>query len=207
MICHATVATADRMRAGFPVVWFAVWVVLAGLLGCGRNASDGVLTTVSQIRSAAKAAGPGPHAVKFRGALTLVDREYRTLVVENSSGGLRVECPENSEGLQPGQLVEVTGSAVDGSNPIIARASVKLLGQAAEPEPATPTEDDLSTGRFEYRRVRVRGIVHSVSQQWTGRTAVELWTGHRIVQVRTLGFTSLDWRPLVDAEVSVVGVV
>jgi signal transduction histidine kinase/DNA-binding response OmpR family regulator len=212
MNCHATVTTADRMPAGFPrrvfsMARWAVWILLAGFLGCGRNASDGVLTTVSQIRSAAKAEGTGPRKVQFRGELTLVDREYRTLVVENASGGLRVECLENSEKLQPGQLVEVTGFAADASDPIIARASVRVLGQAAEPQPATPTEDDLYAGRFEYRRAKVRGVVRSVSQKWTGRIAIELWAGHGNVQVRALGITSPDWKPLVDSEISVVGVV
>ena len=65
----------------------------------------------------------------------MVDREFRILIVENASGGLRVECPEDSEELQPGQLVEVTGSAVGGSDPIIAKASIRLLGQAALPDP------------------------------------------------------------------------
>jgi signal transduction histidine kinase/CheY-like chemotaxis protein len=203
----ATVTTTDRMRPGFSVVWWAIGVFLAGLLGCGRNATDGVLTTVSQIRSAARAEGAGPPKVRFRGALTLVDREYRTLIVENASGGLRVECPENSEELRPGQLVEVTGSAVDGSDPIIARAKVRILGQAVAPDPAFPTEEDLYAGRFEYRQVNVRGIVRSVSQQWTGRVAIGLSTGRRILQVRSIGFPSPDWKSLVDSEINVVGVV
>jgi signal transduction histidine kinase/CheY-like chemotaxis protein len=207
MNCHATVTATDRKRTGFPVSCGAIWVLLAGLLGCGRNATDGVLMTVSQIRSAVGAEGTRPHIVRFVGALTLVDREYRTLIVENASGGLRVECPENSEELQPGQLVEVTGSAVDGADPIIARAKVRILGQAVAPDPAYPTEEDLYAGRFEHRQARVRGVARSVSQQWTGRTAIELSFGRRIVQVRSIGFSSPDWKPLVDSEVSVVGVV
>jgi signal transduction histidine kinase/DNA-binding response OmpR family regulator len=207
MNCHATGTMADRIRAGFPMIRWAVWALLASLLGCGRNASDGVLTTVSQIRSAASAESTGPHKVRFLGTLTLVDLEYRTLIVENASGGLRVECPENSGELQPGQLVEVTGSAVGGSDPIIARASVKVLGQAAEPNPAAPSEADLSAGHFEYRQVKVRGVVRSFSQQWTGRTAINLWTGHDAVQLRSLLPASPDWKSLVDSEVSVVGVV
>ena len=207
MNCQATGTTADRIRAGLPVIRWAVWALLAGLLGCGRSASDGVLTTVSQIRSAASAEDASPHRVRFRGTLTLVDRDYRTLIVEDASGGLRVECPENSEELQPGQLVEVTGSAAGGTDPIIARASVKFLGQAAAPNPAVPTEADLSAGLFEYREVKVRGVVRAFSQQWTGRTAIDLWTGHGTVQLRSLLTSNPDWKSLVDSEVSVVGVV
>jgi signal transduction histidine kinase/DNA-binding response OmpR family regulator len=180
---------------------------MASLLGCGRNATDGVLTTVSQIRSAARAEKAGPRKVRFRGALTLVDRDYRTLIVENASGGLRVEYPENNEELQPGQLVEVTGSAVGGADPIVTRASVKVVGPTAELNPAVPAEADLSAGFFEYREVKVRGVVRAFSQQWTGRTAIDLWTGHGTVQLRSLLTSSPDWKSLVDAEVSVVGVV
>jgi len=205
--CHATGTTAARSRAGFPMIRWAAWALLASLLGCSRNASEGVLTTVSQIRSAASAEDAGPRKVRFRGVLTLVDLEYRTLIVENASGGLRVECPENGEDLQPGQLVEVTGSAAGGADPIITRASVKLLGHAAEPNPVVPTEADLFAGRLEYRQVKVRGVVRAVSKQWTGRTAIDLWTGHGTVQLRSLLTSSPDWKSLVDAEVSVVGVV
>jgi signal transduction histidine kinase/CheY-like chemotaxis protein len=207
MNCHATGTAADRIRTGFPTIRWAVWVLLASLLGCSRNATDGVLTTVSQIRSAARAEKAGPGKVRFRGALTLVDRDYRTLIVENSSGGLRVECPENNEELQPGQLVEVTGSAVGGADPIITRANVKVVGQIAGLNPAVPSEADLSAGLFEYREVKVRGVVRAFSQQWTGRTAIDLWTGHDAVQLRSLLSASPDWKSLVDSEVSVVGVV
>jgi signal transduction histidine kinase/DNA-binding response OmpR family regulator len=139
--------------------------------------------------------------------ITLLDREYRTLIVQNESGGLRVECPENTQALQPGQLVEVTGAATGGSDPFVATANVNILGQQAEPTPETPSMEGLYSGRFEYRRVEVRGVVRSVSQQWTGRVALELGDGHRVLQIRSLRFTSPEWDSLVDSEVSVVGVV
>jgi signal transduction histidine kinase/CheY-like chemotaxis protein len=139
--------------------------------------------------------------------ITLLDREYRTLIVQNESGGLRVECPEDSEALHSGLLVEVAGSATGGSDPFVATASVKVLGQQAEPTPEAPSLEDLYSGRFEYRRVKVRGVVRSMSQQWTGRAAIELGDGRRVLQVRSLDFTSSEWESLVDAEISVVGVV
>ncbi len=139
--------------------------------------------------------------------LTLVDTKYRTLVVENSSGGLRVEFPNNREDLQPGQLVQVTGSAMDGTDPIIVKASVTILGQAPPATPAVPSESDLQKGLFEYRLVKVSGVVRSVSQQWTGRTALDLWTGHGLVQLRTIGGTAADWKTMIDSEIDAVGVV
>jgi signal transduction histidine kinase/DNA-binding response OmpR family regulator len=139
--------------------------------------------------------------------ITLLDREYRTLIVQNESGGLRVECPENSQALQPGQLVEVTGYATGRSDPFVATASVKILGMQVVPIPATPSMDGLYSGRFEYRRVEMHGVVRSISQQWTGRVAIELGDGHRVLQIRSLSFTSPEWESLVDSEVSVVGVV
>src|SRR6266568_8067348 len=111
MKCHGAVTAAGRIRRDSPVIRLIVPALLAGLLGCSRQASDADLTTVSQIRSAAQSEGARPRVAHFRGTLTLVDREYRTLIVENASGGLRVECPENSDDLQPGQLVDVAGIA------------------------------------------------------------------------------------------------
>ena len=207
MSCLAANSTATHRRAGFPASWWAAPIVFAVLLGCGRSASDKVLTTVSQIRSATATEGASPRNVRFRGVITLLDREYRTLIVQNESGGLRVECPENTQFLQPGQLVEVTGAATGGSDPFVATASVKILGKQVEPDPATPSMDALYSGRFEYRRVEVRGVVRSLSQQWTGRVALELGDGHRVIQIRSLAFTNPDWESLVDSEVSVAGVV
>jgi signal transduction histidine kinase/CheY-like chemotaxis protein len=188
---------------------WATWILLAllsALMGCGHDTSNGALTTVDQIRSAAKSRSHPAREARFQGVVTLVDREDRTLIVENASGGLRVECSENCAKFEPGQLIEASGPAVDASNPIIIRAKMRVIGRAAPPGPATPSEIDLFKGRFEYRRVQVRGVVRSVSQQWTGRTAIGLWTGHGTVQVKSIGGGDPDWRSLEDSEISVVGV-
>ena len=198
---------ADPRHAGVRAVRWAVPALLASLLGCGPGSSERALTTVGEIRSATATARSGPQKVRFRGAITLIDRDYRILIVQNESGGLRVECPENSEALRLGQLVEVTGSAVGGSDPFVARASVTLEDKQAEPEVAVPPADDLYAGRFEYRLVQVRGVVRSISQQWTGRVAIELGVGQRLLQIRSLGPTIPEWRTFVDSEVIVVGVV
>ncbi len=207
MRCLPAGRTANQRRAVLSLLRWGLPAVLAVSLGCGRGASGRLFTTVSQIRSATTTDSAGPRKVQIRGAITLVDREYRTLIVQDESGGLRVEYPEGGEELQPGQVVEVTGSATGGSDPFIVKANVRLLSKGAEPDPTAVSIDDLYAGQFEYQRVRVRGVVRSLSQQWTGRAAIEMGAGGRIVQVRSLGFTSAEWGTLVDAEVSVVGVV
>ena len=206
MNCLPPGTMSDQRRAVRSGVGWVVPAMLAVSLGCGGGASGRLLTTVNEIRSATTQGG-GPRKVRFQGVITLIDREYRTLIVQNESGGLRVECPVNSQALHPGQLVEVTGSATGGSDPFVATANVKLLGEHAEPNPEAPSMDGLYGGSFEYRRVEVHGVVRAISQQWTGRVALELGDGHRILQIRSLAFTSPEWESLIDSEVRAVGVV
>ena len=181
--------------------------MLAVALSCGRGASNRVLTSIGSIRLATAADNSGLRRVQFQGTITLIDRDYRTLIVQDDSGGIRVECPENSDALHTGQLVEVTGTASGGSDPFVARANVRVIGPLKEPVPADASMDDLFAGHFEYRRGEVRGVMRSVSQQWTGRVALELAVGRRLLQVRSIGFTDPQWGSRLDSEVSVVGVV
>ena len=212
MNSYKTGTTVDRMSERLlhtysPTAKWIALALLATVMGCGRSPSNGALTTVDQIRSSTRSRSLSPPEANFQGVVTLVLREYRTMVVQNASGSLRVECSGDCAKFEPGQLVEASGPAVDTADPIIVRARVRVLGHVAEPVPATPSEVDLFEGRLEYRRVQIRGVVRSVSQQWTGRTAVSLWTGHGTVQLRSIGGSDPDWRSLEDSEVSVVGVV
>src|SRR5664279_1177294 len=64
MKCHATATATGRLRTDLPVIWWVVGLLLTGLAGCTRNATDGSPTTVSQIRSAARTEGKGPRTVR-----------------------------------------------------------------------------------------------------------------------------------------------
>jgi len=162
---------------------------------------------VEQIRSAASSEDVTRRNVRFKGVITFLDRDYRILIVQNESGALQVECPEDNAALRTGQLVEATGFATAGPEPFVARAVVRVLAIRPEPAPVAASIDSLYTGSQEYRRVTVRGVVRSVSEQWTGRMAMELGIDRRIVQIRALALAGVNWASLVDAEISITGVV
>ena len=87
-------------------------------------------------------------------------------------------------------------------------SSFERIGSVSLPDPLEFRYADLATGSCNNRRVRVKGVVRSVSQaEVNGRDLylITLGMADGVLVVRTS--VERDWRSLIDAEVSVDGVV
>jgi PAS domain S-box-containing protein len=101
--------------------------------------------------------------VSVRGVVTYYDAEWCMLFVQDSTGGIYVQCRSHDFPITTGQLVEVAGVTAPGEySPIIDRPRLRSLGRAPLPRAETLSADQLAYGRGEARWIRVRGVVQSV---------------------------------------------
>lgn len=151
-------------------------------------------------------------SVKVRGVVTFAyPEEVGEFVIEDASGGLYVSAGEADwHGKPPpvASLVEVTGVTGEGGYaPVVRVRSVEILGQAQLPVARPVTANQLLTGRFDSRRVEIRGVVwHAIHRDRVESFALELAGEFGRVTVFALESSGIAPGDLIDAEVTVRGV-
>ena len=130
---------------------------------------------------------------------------YASGSVPGDPPGIFIGC----DGLTVGDLVRITSRCSRFLlEPGLTVSSFERIGSVPLPEPQEFRYADLSTGACNNRRVRVRGVVRAATRtNVNGRDLFLLTLGMSdgILVVRTA--VECDWDGLVDAEVSVDGVV
>lgn len=146
--------------------------------------------------------------VKVRGVVTFAYPEnLGSFVIEDESGGLYIDATEPSEsGLRPvpGNLVEVTGvTGQGGYAPVVKAAAIRILGNAPLPFAKPATVNQLLTGRFDSRRVEIRGVVqHAEARVQVEKFGLELDGEFGRVTVLALEPGGVVPEDLIDAEVT-----
>ena len=75
---------------------------------------------------------------------------------------------KTADRLEAGQVVEVVGQTGAGDfAPVIDKVSVRVVGNAAHPEPIRVPLSELFTGRYDSQWVEAEGIVQAVGRQNT----------------------------------------
>jgi signal transduction histidine kinase len=150
--------------------------------------------------------------VKVRGVVTFAYPEkVGEFVIEDASGGLYISAgdPAWNRKLPPvASLVEVTGVTGEGGYaPVVKARSVEILGEAELPLAQPVTANQLLTGRFDSRRVEIRGVVwHAIHRDRIESFALELAGEFGRVTVFALEAGGIVTADLIDAEVTVRGV-
>lgn len=169
------------------------------------------LTSARQAHDISLAEAARAYPVRLRGVVTYydpyLDPRHAALLIHDSTGSIFIPLPLRPIlPLQPGTLVEVTGTTGTGDYaPIIRNGKVKPLGQASLPENAPrPTMAELLSGSQDGQWVEVEGIVHAARVQGMGATIELATVGGPInaIEVREMG---ADYDSLVDATVRIRG--
>lgn len=200
------------------------WAFLLASLAVLAAAQDQPVTLISprMVRELEREKAALGLPVRVSGVVTFASpRRAGSFIVDDGDSGVYVARADAiSRGLpkpeqdfagemQPGMKVEVTGiSERGGFAPVIIPHRIRYLGQAPLPAPELVSVADLQTGRFDCKRVRVRGVVQHV--EFTDRPidAVQLELaavgGHFVASaLKPAGF---EVSQLVDAEVDLTGV-
>ncbi|QTN32973.1 sensor histidine kinase [Akkermansiaceae bacterium] len=220
--CHGKVDGGARMREGygmedcaggsshrrvFRTAIFAALFLMA--LSPAVRGEEPRPMTPGEIHSMPRDEAALARPVKVRGVVTYAyPEQIGDFVIEDESGGLYIQAAEprgKSSRPVPGTLVEVTGMTGEGGYaPVVTAKAIKALGTAPLPVARPATVNQLLTGRFDSRRVEVRGVVqHAEARNQVEKFGLELDGEFGRVTVLALdpgAFTPAD---LIDAEVTV----
>jgi signal transduction histidine kinase/ActR/RegA family two-component response regulator len=179
-------------------------------VGCRRlerGSGPEALTAVAEVRRLpAQLSAPIP--VHLLGTITYVSSAVQQVFLQDATGGVRIENVGLDSGLNPGDVVELTGTAVaGGASPLVRRETIRILQAAGPfPQPVQLTVSDLDADRLQFRFVEVEGRAQSATIDSRGRLALTLNALGRTIQARMRTAGRPDYQTLVDAVVRVRGV-
>jgi PAS domain S-box-containing protein len=137
--------------------------------------------------------------------VTYYDPSLPDLFVQDSSGGIYVDCQKPVD-VRQGQLVEVTGISGPGEfAPVIEKPKIRVLGAGVLPKAARVGLEDLKTGSYDSAWVEVRGVVLSAVVE-NRRTSIYVGIGAGHIRVVIPDYSGDDINHLPGARVTVRGV-
>ncbi len=184
----------------------AVPIALLVVMGCqGPRASGPRLSTIAQVTSSA--GGKLSSQVKFRGVVTVVDQNFGFIILQDQTGGARVEPSHLIDSSITGHLVEISGNTAVGlGTDTITNASVLDLGIASLPAPLSIGPRQLQGDSFDSKLVTLVGTAHAGSVDNSGELVIPVSLGGYLVSVRFMAEGLLLPEQFVDAEVKITGV-
>ncbi|MEW6157821.1 MAG: PAS domain S-box protein [Verrucomicrobiota bacterium] len=137
------------------------------------------LTRIEQVRSLAPVEAQREYPVRVKGVVTYYDREWKTLFVQDNTGGIYVRIDSPPE-LKLGQLIEVEGVTDPGEfSPIIVNPTIKIAGDGTLPTGRRLTLEQLSSGREDAQWVEVEGVIRSMTNHWDHLYMDVAWGNNR----------------------------
>ncbi len=168
-----------------------------------------VFTNAAQVHALSAATASQALPVRLEGVVTHYhDRLGDGFFLQDETDGIYVRLEEQKPEVRAGDRVVIEGETGEGDYaPVVRLRDLRRLGRGTLPKPEVVTATMLATGRYDSRRVEVRGIVRSAAPAPTGNA-------HLSVQLRSAGkdlllgvnHYALESTNLVDAEVVVRGV-
>jgi signal transduction histidine kinase/ActR/RegA family two-component response regulator len=147
------------------------------------------------------------NVVRLRGEVTLINQIFDFAVLQDATGGIRVQSSGLVNNALLGHTVEVDGEIVkDVSGVMIARATLKDTGVRKPLTPKRLTLADLKSGKFDDELVAVSGIPHAPEITGTGQLVFPLDVEGVIVSLNVIDDLAMHQFPYVDGEVTVTGV-
>jgi len=167
-----------------------------------------LLTNAADVLSLPEGLARKSIPVQIRGVVTAAEPGWNgQFFVQDETSGVFVEN-RSDRYPKPGDVVEVTGSTWPGSfAPIIAKPKWKALGAGPLPRAKSVSLDQLMTGLEDGQRVRISGIVRSVTVLTTALDIEVASGGNRMHVFRHRTANDLDPQKLVGARVHVSGTV
>jgi signal transduction histidine kinase len=175
----------------------------------GGKSPAGELHTVAAIRELGIEQTREKIPVHLHAVVTFFDERLYSYFVQDDTAGIYLQFPTNAAlpSLTPGQLIEVTGVSSPGEYaPVVAVASVRVLGNAALPPAKEVTYEQLASGVDDSQFVEVTGIVRSAELDRSQYYLIEIVTGggRLLVYARSLPVKTPG--EILDSTVQVRGV-
>jgi diguanylate cyclase (GGDEF)-like protein len=187
----------------------AVLIALAASSGCGPEGPGRLppVTTVEQVRRLSAKQVRGGVQAHLRGVVTFAFASEDTCILQDATGGIRVQLARGQMIAEAGQRIEIRGRvASGGQTPSLIEPRFDLLGPAALPPPVPLAPPWSGAGSLLYSRVSIAGVIQSAADDNNDVTTLQVKAGGTLIPVRVL--TPIFFEPdrYVDAEIRLAGV-
>jgi signal transduction histidine kinase/DNA-binding response OmpR family regulator len=171
------------------------------------------LDSVAAIRALTAVEARRSYPVRLDGVVTYFDEAWKTLFVQDATGGIYVHVGSGepvTTPLAPGLRVVIEGVSSPGRfAPIVARPRIRAAGRAPLPEPVRVPIDRLLSGGYDGRLIEADGIIQSVARE-AGDTHLRLsfLSGAHLLNVIVPGVGRTGPLPLhlVDSRLTIRGI-
>tara|TARA_R110002096_G_scaffold16106_40_gene55292 strand:+ start:5830 stop:7845 length:2016 start_codon:yes stop_codon:yes gene_type:complete len=150
------------------------------LLGEGKSEE---LTNALAVRSLTSEEAESGIAVDLQGTVIFSDSPS-TVFIQDETAGTFFRLG-GAPSPKPGDLLRVRGLTFPGLYLTgVERAKFEVLDHIGLPAPQVATFEDLRSGRYHYQRVKIEGVVRTVSLDDEGTSSVRVAMGSSVVEVR-----------------------
>jgi signal transduction histidine kinase/DNA-binding response OmpR family regulator len=176
---------------------------------CLSAAPPSVLTTISAIKHLTSAQASIQHPVLLRAVVTYntAGRDGNVYSIQNASGGIFIEAPNQLLEGKPGDLVEVRGVTTfsTGYAPAVIEPVVRVVGKSRLPRPLRLSFSALASGASDGLFVTMSGLVRAVSTR-DGSPTLRLDTGDDVVDIFVPEMTRQELEGLVGDKLKIEAV-
>ena len=178
-------------------------------LGCGWRWSSAlpVLTSVAEIRKLAPEEADRHYPVRLKGTTVFHDSYPNVLVIQDSSGGIRVEMQDTRAQFSQGDVLMLRGVTARGPYfPMVRNATAEAVGKATLPPPMRLIGADLDSPGCQNRYSEIHGIIRFWAERHDGRVDLSVDSGGVLLDAILLDHNSADPGKLVGAAAALRGV-
>jgi signal transduction histidine kinase/ActR/RegA family two-component response regulator len=166
-----------------------------------------VLTSVSEVRKLGAEESDRHYPVRLKGVVVFHDPLPNILVVQDSTGAIRVELQDSHLLLHQGDLVAVRGTTGRGQVlPVVRSAAAETVGRANLPSPVRLTAADLDSPPRQNQYSEIRGVIRSWAERHDGRVDLRVDSGGLVFDVILLDRHGAEPDKLVGAVAAFRGV-
>jgi len=166
------------------------------------------LTTAAAVHGLTPSEARRRYPVRLRAVCVVCFPDWHGFFVHDGVSGVYVETKDQvllGERIHPGTELEIEGVSGPGDfAPVIDRAILRVIGEAAVPPPRRVSLDRLSTGVEDGQWIEVEGTVRSADTSNTMLT-LTVASGQLQMAVMTPKCNGTGYRRLIDARVRVRG--
>jgi PAS domain S-box-containing protein len=167
------------------------------------SASASNRITVRQAKDS-QTQSPGQF-IEIEGVVVYADNDAGFSIIEDETGGIRLDSPEREIRLYAGDYVKAMGSLHPATQGLSVRAlMIQITGTRTIP-PARPVPISDLSGANDYERITITGVLRSLRED-KGRSIYRLGDGGRIVTVYLNSLSKQGDRSLVGKKISMEGV-
>jgi signal transduction histidine kinase/ActR/RegA family two-component response regulator len=167
-----------------------------------------VLTSVAEIRKLGADEADRHYPVRLKAVTVFHDSYPNVLVIQDSSGGVRVELQDTHAQFHQGDVLFLRGVTARGPYfPMVRNAIAAAVGKAALPSPARLSIADLDSPCRQNQYSEVHGIIRSWAERHDGRVNLRVDSGGgAIFDAILLDRTSTEPGKLIAAAATLRGV-